>query len=117
LSPSASHDSSLVPSNDCTSTEGDADVFLDEQGSWNATEEARQTINQWVERQTANKIKDLIAPGVLTPSTRLVLTNAIYFKGDWQTQFEREDTKDEDFHVSAAQTVKAPLMYRTGDFN
>jgi serpin B len=81
------------------------------------TEVSRQTINTWVEQQTENKIKDLIAPGVLTKDTRLVLTNAIYFRGDWQTQFKKEDTKDDNFHVSAAQTIKAPLMHRTGEFN
>ncbi|HEV8062404.1 MAG TPA: serpin family protein [Gemmataceae bacterium] len=78
---------------------------------------ARQTINSWVEQQTENKIKDLIAPGVLTKDTRLVLTNAIYFKGAWETQFRKEDTKKEDFHVSATQTVEAPLMHCTGEFN
>src|ERR1035438_8108249 len=48
-----------------------------------ATEAARLTINQWVEQKTDNKIKDLLKPGVLNPATRLVLTNAIYFKADW----------------------------------
>ena len=83
----------------------------------NATEAARQQINSWVEQQTANKIKDLIAPKLLTRDTRLVLTNAIYFKGDWQAKFKKEDTKDEDFYVSSTQTIKAPLMHRTGSFN
>ena len=77
----------------------------------------RLTINQWVEQQTAGKIKDLLQSGVLTPATRLVLTNAIYFKGNWQTQFDKAQTRDEDFHLSAAQTVKAPLMNLQGRFN
>jgi serpin B len=49
-----------------------------------------------------------------------VLTNAIYFKGDWEKQFKKEDTKDEDFHPSATQAVKTPLMHMTSgihDFN
>ena len=46
-----------------------------------------------------------------------MLTNAIYFKGDWQTQFDKAQTKDEDFHLSPAQTMKAPLMHREGGFN
>ena len=83
----------------------------------NATDAARMTINQWVEQQTENEIKDLIAPGILDGKTRLVLTNAIYFKGDWQTQFKKEDTKDEDFHLSSTQTIKAPMMHLTGNFN
>jgi serpin B len=82
-----------------------------------ATEAARLTINQWVEQQTDNKIKDLLQPGVLSSRTRLVLTNAIYFKGDWQTQFDKAQTRDEDFHLSAAQNVKAPMMHREGGFN
>jgi len=82
-----------------------------------ATEDARLTINSWVEQQTENKIKELLQPGLLTKETRLVLTNAIYFKGDWQTQFKKEDTKDQDFHVSAAQNVKTPLMHMTKGFN
>jgi serpin B len=81
------------------------------------TEAARLTINQWVEQKTENKIKDLIQPGVLDSMTKLVLTNAIYFKGDWQTQFDKAKTKDEDFHVSQGQTVKTPLMHREGEFN
>ncbi len=54
-----------------------------------STEAARLTINHWVEQKTANKIQDLLQPGTIRPSTRLVLTNAIYFKGDWQTQFDK----------------------------
>ncbi len=82
-----------------------------------STEAARLTINHWVEQKTANKIQDLLQPGTLKPSTRLVLTNAIYFKGDWQTQFDKAQTKDEDFHLSSAQTKKTPLMHREGSFN
>jgi serpin B len=81
-----------------------------------ASEAARLTINTWVERQTEDKIKNLLGPGALNTKTRLVLTNAIYFKGDWLTQFDKAQTKEEDFHVSASQTVKAPLMHREGGF-
>jgi serine protease inhibitor len=52
-----------------------------------ATEEARKTINAWVEKQTKDKIRDLLPQGVLTNLTRLVLTNAIYFKGNWAKPF------------------------------
>jgi serine protease inhibitor len=82
-----------------------------------ATEAARLTINQWVEQKTQDKIKDLLQPGALRPDTRLVLTNAIYFKGDWETQFDKAQTKDEDFHLSKAQTTTTPLMHREGRFS
>ncbi len=82
-----------------------------------AAEAARLTINRWVEQKTANKIKDLLPSGSLKPSNRLVLTNAIYFKGDWQTQFDKTETKDEVFHLSPSQTKKVPLMHRAGSFN
>ncbi len=76
----------------------------------------RNTINQWVEEQTNNKIQNLIGPGVLTPATRLVLTNAIYFKGDWLNPFEKASTQNEEFHTSGSQFVMAPLMHRTGSY-
>ena len=76
-----------------------------------APDASRATINHWVEEKTNDKIKDLLPPGSVKPSTRLVLTNAIYFKGDWQTPFQKSETRDEDFHLSATQTVKAPLMH------
>jgi serpin B len=73
-------------------------------------EAARQVINAWVEKQTADKIKDLIPPGAIDRSTSLVLTNAIYFKGDWMLPFKKDATRDADFTVSAEQKVKVPLM-------
>ena len=82
-----------------------------------ATEGSRQTINTWVEQRTENKIRELLRPGSLTSDARLVLTNAIYFKGDWEEQFKKEDTKDEDFRLSAAQALKTPLMHMTKGFN
>ncbi len=80
-------------------------------------ETVRATINAWVENQTNDKIKDLLSPGVLSQSTRLVLTNAIYFKGDWQDQFDKEATQKEEFHLSATQWVTTPMMHRTGGYS
>jgi serpin B len=95
----------------------DYDAGLNQVDFKGATEAARLTINQWVEQKTQDKIKDLLQPGALRPDTRLVLTNAIYFKGDWETQFDKAQTKNEDFHLSEAQTATAPLMHREGRFN
>jgi serpin B len=82
-----------------------------------ATEAARLTINRWVEQKTQDKIKDLLQPGTLAPSTRLVLTNAIYFKGDWQTQFDKAQTRDEDFYPSQLQTKQVAFMHRADSFS
>jgi len=81
-----------------------------------APDGVRSTIDQWVEQQTNGKIQNLIGPGALTPSTRLVLTNAIYFKGSWLDPFRPEATDNEDFHLSVKQTIQAPMMHRTGGY-
>ncbi|MBW2987151.1 serpin family protein [Candidatus Woesearchaeota archaeon] len=78
-------------------------------------EGSRKIINDWVEENTMGKIKDLIPRGVITGMTRLVLTNAIYFKGTWVKQFEKKDTKDEDFYVDETKIIKAPTMRLTGE--
>jgi serpin B len=76
------------------------------------SEAARQEINTWVARETADKIKDLIEPGVLGPLTRLILCNAIYFKGDWSQQFDPKATKPADFFVTPERAVEVPMMYQ-----
>jgi len=72
-------------------------------------DQARSTINQWVEEQTRNKIKDLLQPGNVTPMTRLVLTNAVYFKDSWVHPFNKAATLDETFYAPGVE-MKAPLM-------
>jgi len=74
------------------------------------TEKSRQTINSFIEEQTNNKIKDLIPTGFLNEMTRLVLTNAIYFKGTWQWEFDTADTYEEDFKITPDNIVKTPMM-------
>jgi len=81
----------------------------------NETEKSRLTINSWVEEQTNNKIKDLIPQGVLQPITRLVFTNAIYFKGLWLKQFDKKDTQEEDFRIGPANKIKTQMMHLTGE--
>jgi serpin B len=83
----------------------------------NAIEASLQTINIWVEQRTENKIRGLLQPGSLHLDTRLVLTNAIYFKGDWEERFKKEDTKDEDFRLFATRAIKTPMMHITRGFN
>lgn len=80
------------------------------------SEDARQTVNQWVEDQTENKITELIPQGALSSDTRLVLTNAIYFHGVWSDPFKMDRTKDEQFHLTAAEKIKVPMMHRSDEF-
>ncbi|MFH1256177.1 MAG: serpin family protein [Candidatus Diapherotrites archaeon] len=80
----------------------------------NETEQSRQTINSWVEGKTNSKIKDLLPAGSISPLTRLVLTNAIYFKGEWLKQFDKANTKEDDFRLSPGNTVKTQMMSLTG---
>ncbi len=82
----------------------------------NATEAARMRINDWVAQRTDDKITDLLVPGVLNEKSQLVLTNAAYFKGTWETEFDKAQTKEEDFHLTSANTIKALLMHREGHF-
>ena len=79
-------------------------------------EAERKVINTWVEKQTNDKIKNLIPMGILNPLTRMVLVNAIYFKGDWESQFKEINTRELDFNVTASKKVKTKMMYQQGDF-
>jgi serpin B len=74
------------------------------------TEAARQKINAWVEEKTQDKIKELIPPGILDVLTRLVLVNAIYFKGDWKSQFGQALTKPAPFWITLHEKIQTPTM-------
>jgi serpin B len=81
-----------------------------------AAESARKTINAWVEKKTKNKIKDLIGRGALDKMTRLVLTNAIYFKGNWDRQFKEDRTMDAPFTLLSGDKVDVPMMNQKAEF-
>lgn len=81
-----------------------------------ATEAARKTMNTWVEEKTKDKIKELIKKGVLDKWTRLVLTNAIYFKGNWASKFKEQNTKDAPFTLPSGKKTDAPMMNQKADF-
>lgn len=74
------------------------------------TEKSRQTINTFIEKQTNGKIKELLAKGDIGPMTRMVLTNAIYFKGTWSVEFDKENTENREFHITPDKTVEVPMM-------
>jgi serpin B len=76
----------------------------------------RQQINDWVAEQTHDRIKDLLPPGSVTALTRLVLTNAVYFNGQWKYQFDPEETHDATFRISPVEQVQAPTMYQRAEF-
>jgi serpin B len=80
-------------------------------------EAARREINGWVSVRTDRKIDELIKPGMLDESNRLVLVDAIYFKGNWKSKFPIGLTEDQPFHVSSEKAVTAPLMQQTADFD
>jgi serpin B len=86
-------------------------------------DQAVKAINSWVEGKTQGKIKTLISRQLITEATRLILTNAIYFKGKWQQAFDRNQTLNEDWHgaggvrkVPMMQQKRAYLYYEGEDF-
>lgn len=83
----------------------------------NKSEECRLTINDDIYKSTNEKIKDLLPPNLLNSMTRLVLTNAIYFKGDWKTQFKKEKTGESNFYITPQKIVKCKMMGVKSDFN
>jgi serpin B len=83
---------------------------------FNAPEAARAQINAWVEKETHEKIKDLIPEGAIDPDTRMVLTNAIYFKGDWASKFDEKLTRNAPFTCGDGTKAEVPLMAQTGEF-
>jgi len=80
------------------------------------SETARTEINDWVGHETKGKITDLIQPGVVNPATQLVLVNAIYFKGQWAREFDKQNTANAPFSVTSTQKLPVPLMNLTADF-
>ncbi len=80
-------------------------------------ERCRNNINTWVSGKTRGRIEDLLPPGSIGSLTRLVLTNAIYFKADWLHQFEKEDTNEAPFYLLDDSAVEVSMMSQTQTFN
>jgi serpin B len=78
-----------------------------------APNDSRKTINGWVAQQTHDKIKDLLPPPSITSDTRLVLTNAIWFKGTWEQKFDKSATRDDAFMVDGKTRTNLPTMFAT----
>jgi serpin B len=73
---------------------------------------ATEAINGWVAQETHDKIQNILPPGSLNQLTRLVLANAIYFKGVWAVSFEKTNTSIQPFYLSNTSQVGAPLMHQ-----
>ncbi|XP_076713974.1 serpin B6-like isoform X2 [Callospermophilus lateralis] len=82
----------------------------------NATEESRKHVNTWVAKKTEDKIIELLSPGSLNTNTNLVLVNAIYFKGNWDKQFDKELTKERPFKVSKNEEKPVQMMFQKSTF-
>ena len=82
----------------------------------NAPEESRLAINDWVSGQTEDRIQDLIPKGVISQATRLVLTNAIYFKAAWAQPFDKAKTRDGSFTLLDDTRVTVPMMHQVASF-
>ena len=85
-----------------------------EQLNYKEPEAARSTINGWVSEQTQERIPELIPSGAITPETRLVLTNAVYFLADWERKFDANDTAKRIFNTDPNEGVMVPFMNATG---
>lgn len=77
-------------------------------------ESARRQVNDWVHRATKDKIKDILPPGALDPSTRMILANAIYFKAAWEQAFVKKLTHDAPFTLLDGRQVQVPTMETDG---
>lgn len=80
------------------------------------SEDARKMINEWVKGQTEGKIPELLVAGVVDNMTKLVLVNAIYFKGNWQEKFMKEATTDAPFRLNKKDTKIVKMMYQKKKF-
>lgn len=87
-----------------------------EQVNFDDRANAAKTINSWVEQKTQDKIKDLISPDSLDTLTRLVLVNAIYFKGNWADKFDKSKTKKQPFYLNDSEKIDVDMMHITKKF-
>jgi serpin B len=80
-----------------------------------ANPQSAQTINDWADQQTRGKIKDVVQYP-FDPMTRVILANAIYFKGKWVSPFDKQETRSRNFHLSSGNVKPAPMMVQNREF-
>ncbi|XP_054489602.2 uncharacterized protein LOC129120837 [Agelaius phoeniceus] len=90
---------------------------LEQMDFLHAWEDSRKQINGWVEERTEGKIQNLLAEGILDSLTRLVLVNAIYFKGKWEEQFNKQSTRERPFQINKNETRPVQMMFKEANFN
>ena len=80
------------------------------------SERARGEINRWAAKETRGKINEVVGPGSVDATTRLVLVNAVYFRGFWSSKFDKEATKDHDFTLADGRKIQTATMYQENNF-
>lgn len=80
------------------------------------SEKSRQIINKWVENKTNDKIKDLIPKGIIDALTRLILTNAVYFKGEWKNQFKKNNNQKSKFYTEKGEKSNVVMMHKKASY-
>jgi serpin B len=80
-------------------------------------DDSRNTINEWVETRTSDKIKDLVPKSMITPDTRIIITNAIYFNGKWAYTFDKQLTEKRAFYPANGEEASVDMMYMYNNFN
>ncbi|MWC29265.1 serpin family protein [Paenibacillus sp. MMS18-CY102] len=83
---------------------------------WTNAEDTANQINNWVSKHTNGMIPTLLDPNAIDPSVVMMLLNAIYFKGEWQTPFEKTLTKEAPFHMGSGRTATASYMNQSGRY-
>ena len=79
------------------------------------SKDALDIINGWIEDKTHDKIKDMIK--VIDPAHVMFLINAIYFNGEWQSEFDKKNTKRTNFHINSSKSVQVDMMQKTDSVN
>ncbi|PQQ12019.1 serpin-ZX [Prunus yedoensis var. nudiflora] len=77
---------------------------------WTLAAQVTSGVNSWAEKETSGLIKEILPPGSVDSTTKLIFANALYFKGVWNEKFDASTTKEHDFHLLDGSTVKSPFM-------
>ncbi|KAJ8681874.1 hypothetical protein QAD02_017666 [Eretmocerus hayati] len=91
-----------------------SDIFKSEVSSIdiNNPDEAAESVNEWVQENTNSKIKEILDSSAIDMDTRMILVNAIYFKGDWATPFVKQETRNMPFYIDENNKKQVPTMHK-----